>query len=249
MHRQALHLWRSIISEDPTRTAEILTQCFKYYGNHSFLMEIAPQENIQELMRFQGFLIGFHPDGWGENVFLKTLPLLIEVSEREKGNLPLLKIIGKSYWVAQEYKQAYFWYQTAFGFSETPEAKAPLLSDMASLLLQQGRVVEAQAFLEKNLDLSSVDMEILSLYADTSWYLGKRNRALETMEKVVIQKKVRPQWRNQYASFLFEEAQYREAAHQWQILLQETQGSPYGTANRAHILLKIRECEQNRERR
>lgn len=241
---RALSLWRSILAQDPTQIGDVLAKCFEFYKDDSFLMEIAPQDDVERLVRFQEFLIGFKPKGWGEKVYLRMLPLLIETSGRNTGNLALLRIIGKSYWSAGDYDRAYFWHQKAFESVGTPAERASFLEDMASILLQQGRVHEANALLASHLDFASDQQEIFILYVRSLWYLGEKEKALGLLKGALNGKEPPPEWRNEFASMLYEEGRYEEAMRQWRLLLQETRGSPYESTYRDQILMRIRDCNE-----
>ncbi|OGW76573.1 MAG: hypothetical protein A3J52_02400 [Omnitrophica bacterium RIFCSPHIGHO2_02_FULL_49_9] len=242
---KSLALWRSILEEDPAQTSDILKQCFKFYGDHSFLPEVAPRANIDQLVRFQYFLITFRPDGWGEEGHLATLPVLMETSRQsQEENLSLIEIIGKSYWSAKKYDDAYLWYRKGFERARTDELRAPFLRDAASILLQQGKIAEARAALEPYLALSSVDGEILVLYAQSVGYLGDKTKAIEWMKQAVAQKDPKPNWRLELASMLFDVGQYGEAVREWQTSLEEIAGTNYEADYRAKILLKIGEAQE-----
>lgn len=178
-HRRSIELWRSILIEDPTQTAAILERCFNYYQDPSFLLELAPQEKTEALIYFQKVLIGSQPKGWGEKVYLKTLPLLIESEEKVKGNAALLEVIARTYEAAEEYREASLWYEKAFRFAKTPDSQALLLLARVDVLLRQGRRMEARSLLKKNLSLSSVRKEILVQYAEISRQLGEREETIK----------------------------------------------------------------------
>jgi len=242
--QRALELWRSILTEDPSQTGDVLKRCFHYYQNYSFLVEIIPQGRLAALLRFQESLLSFRPQGRDEKLYLKTLPWLIEWSQRGKEETLLFEMIGRTYRETGEYSQAYFWYQKAFQSAKTPFARASLLVDGVDLLLRLKRLVEAHELVKRHLGLSSLKPEILARYADTSWRLGEREGAIDAMRELVRQKDSRPPWRDQLASFLYEEGRYREAIYEWRTLLHETRGTDYETANKDRLHQRLLECEQ-----
>jgi len=244
MRQRSLALWRSILEEDISPVRNILKRCFDVYREPSFLPAIAPRKRVEELISFQGVLIGFELPGWDKEAYLKTLPLLIERSQKADANAALFEIIARTYQKAKDYRQAYLWYQKAFRAAKTFESKASLLKETVELLLLQGRLVEAEALLKHYLNFSSVDARLLFYYADTSWRLGRRKAAIESMKNLVSKKGVSPEWHDQLATFLYEEGRYQEAGEEWQKLLRESRGTAYEKANRDRILNRIQESQE-----
>ncbi len=241
---RALDFWRSILEEDPTRIEEVVTKLFKYYQDESFLLEVAPQKRVRDLVRFQEFLIFFHPEGWTEKAYLKTIPLLVEASRRDPEDESLARIIAKSYWTAEEYPQAYFWYGRAFQTAQAPESRAYLLSQMADALMRQRRFLEARALLNPYLDLSSFDPAVFTLYVRTFWYREERAEAFDVMRSKIRQGKVFPGWRDQFALMLYEDGRYVEAVREWRLLVLEIRNTPYEREHLDSILRGIKNCQE-----
>lgn len=172
MRERALELWRSIMVQSPGKASEILERSSQFYRDPSFLSELAPVENAEALVRFQEALIGFQKEDWGKNVFLKTLPLLIQKT-RENGGSPLLfEVIGRTYRAAGDTQNALFWYERAFQSGGAPESRAALLMEIVDILFHEGRFMEARRLLEQNLDLVEVRPRLRSLYDEASQRMG-----------------------------------------------------------------------------
>ena len=243
MRQRSLALWRSILEEDISPVRKILKRCFEVYRESSFLLAIAPRKRVEGLISFQDVLLGFELPGWDKEAYLKTLPLLIERSQKAEANAALFEMIGRTYQKAKDYRQAYLWYQKAFRAAKTFESKASLLEETVVLLLLQGRLVEAEVLLKHYLTFSSVNARLLFYYADTSWRLGQRKAAIESMKNLVSKKGVPPEWQDQLATFLYEEGRYQEAGEEWRKLLRESRGTAYEKANRDRILNRIQESQ------
>jgi len=243
-HKFAFHLWRSILTESPGEMGFVLEKCCDTYQDSSFLLDLAPTEDIKALTDFQETLLHARSKPWGKEGYLKTLPLLIEKAEQGVQDPALFGMIARSYQEMGNPSQAFLWYQKAFSLTQAPDSRAQLLLWMVEVLVQQGRLVETQLLLKKHLDLSAVKKEILASYAEISWNLGQREEAIKHLKTLVGHEKAQPHWRDQLASYLFEQGRYTEAADEWRTLLRETQGTPYGKDHRDRILKRILDCER-----
>jgi len=172
MSERALELWRSVIVQNPGKASEVLAHCSPFYKDPSFLWRLVPVEKLDALIRFQEALIGFRKEGWGENVFLKTLPLLIEKVREKEGPPALLEVIARTYRAAGDAQNAIFWYERALQSAATPDLRAAFLKEMTDILFQGGRFLEARRLLEQNFDLVEARPEIRSLYDEASRRMG-----------------------------------------------------------------------------